>query len=56
MDAIDFIHKPPAGIRITQIAPPRDVSIGRTTRDKAMLRNVYQTGIDYGNSFLKTKT
>ena len=56
MDAIDFISKPPAGIRISQIAPPHDVSVGRTTRDKAMLRNVYQTGIDYGNSFLKTKT
>jgi len=56
MDAIDFIRKPPEGIRITEKAPPDDVSVGRTTRDKAMLRNVYQTGIDYGNSFLKTKT
>jgi predicted patatin/cPLA2 family phospholipase len=56
MDSIDFIRKPPAGIRITQIAPPRDVSIGRTTKDKAVLRSVYQTGIDYGNRFLKTKT
>jgi predicted patatin/cPLA2 family phospholipase len=56
MDSIDFIRKPPAGIRITQIALPRNVSIGRMTRDKAMLRSVYQTGIDYGNRFLKIKT
>jgi predicted patatin/cPLA2 family phospholipase len=54
-DATDFIRKPPAGIRITQIAPPCDLNISRTTRDKTVLRSVYQTGIDYGNKFLKTR-
>jgi predicted patatin/cPLA2 family phospholipase len=53
MDAVDFISNPPAGIRITQIAPPRDLNISRTTRDKAILRSVYQIGINYGNEFLE---
>jgi predicted patatin/cPLA2 family phospholipase len=55
MEAIDFINNPPAGIRITQIAPPRDLNISRTTRNKNVLRSVYEKGIDYGNEFLRTR-
>ena len=55
MEAIDFINKPSAGIRVTQIAPPGDIGIGRTSRNKDVLRRVYETGIDYGNEFLRTR-
>lgn len=53
MDAVHFIHHPPEGIRITELAPPNDVEIGRTTQNEAVLRATYQIGIDYGNKFLK---
>jgi predicted patatin/cPLA2 family phospholipase len=52
MDAVHFIHHPPEGIRITELAPPNDVEIGRTTQNEAVLRATYQIGIDYGNKFL----
>jgi predicted patatin/cPLA2 family phospholipase len=53
MDAVDFIHHPPEGIRITELAPPNGAGIGRTTQNEAVLRTTYQIGIDYGNKFLK---
>ena len=53
MDAVDFIHHPPEGIRITEFAPPNGAGIGRTTQNEAVLRATYQMGIDYGNKFLK---
>lgn len=53
MAAVNFIHHPPQGIRITELAPPNDVEIGRTTQNEAVLRATYQIGIDYGNKFLK---
>jgi predicted patatin/cPLA2 family phospholipase len=55
MAAVDFIHHPPEGVRIAELAPPNDVGIGRTTQNEAMLRATYQIGIDYGNKFLKNK-
>jgi predicted patatin/cPLA2 family phospholipase len=55
MDAVNFIHHPPEGIRVTELAPPNDVGIGRTTQNEAVLRATYQMGIDYGNKFLKNK-
>lgn len=54
MAAVDLIHRPPAGVRITEIAPPPDAGIGRTTRDAAILKAAYQTGIEYGLSFMKS--
>jgi predicted patatin/cPLA2 family phospholipase len=53
MAAVDFIHHPPEGIRITELAPPNDVGIGRTTQNETVLRATYEIGIDYGNKFLK---
>lgn len=53
MAAVYFIHHPPEGVRITELAPPNNVGIGRTTQNEAVLRATYQIGIDYGNKFLK---
>lgn len=53
MDAVHFIHHPPEGVRITELAPPNNVGIGRTTQNEAVLRATYKMGIDYGNKFLK---
>src|SRR5450759_14799 len=54
MDAVEFIHNPPEGVRITEIAPPDNIAIGRTTKNETPLRAAYETGIDYGNKFIKT--
>jgi predicted patatin/cPLA2 family phospholipase len=53
-DAVDLIHRPPAGVRITQIAPPPNAGISRTTREEAILKAAYSAGIDYGLSFMKS--
>ena len=52
--SIDFIHNPPGGMRITQIAPPDNVVLGRTTKNEAFLRAAYEIGIAYGDRFMKT--
>lgn len=56
MEAVNFIRHPPMGARVSEIAPPPDTGVSRTTTDENVLRAAYQTGIDYGRSFLKTKT
>jgi predicted patatin/cPLA2 family phospholipase len=53
--SVGFIHHPPQGVRITQIAPPPDLDIGRTTKDEARLRAAYETGIARGESFMKRR-
>jgi predicted patatin/cPLA2 family phospholipase len=50
--AVEFIHHPPPGVRILEIVPPKDISIGRTTKNEAPLRAAYERGIDYGNKFI----
>jgi predicted patatin/cPLA2 family phospholipase len=52
--SVEFIHSPPEGVRITEIAPPDNTAIGRTTKNETPLRAAYETGIDYGNKFIKT--
>lgn len=52
--SVEFINNPPPGVRISQIAPPADIPISRTTTNKASLRAAYETGIDYGNKYIKT--
>lgn len=52
--SVEFIHFPPEGVRITEIAPPDNIAIGRTTKNETPLRAAYETGIDYGNKFIKT--
>ena len=55
-ESVRFIHFPPAGIRMTEIAPPDHLEIGRTTRDEASLRLAYETGIDFGKRFMQSCT
>ncbi len=38
MAAVDFIHHPPKGVRVTELAPPNNVGMGRTTQNEAVLR------------------
>jgi predicted patatin/cPLA2 family phospholipase len=52
--SVEFIHSPPEGVRIVEIAPPDNIAIGRTTKNETPLRAAYETGIDYGNKFIKT--
>ncbi len=54
--SLAFISQPPSGVRITQIAPPPHLEVGRTTKDEVPLRAAYQTGIQYGEQFLKKET
>ena len=51
--SVEFIHNPPEGVRITQIAPPGNLEIGRTTKDEASLRAAYEIGIAHGERFMK---
>lgn len=50
--SVEFIHHPPAGVRIREIAPPPDLGIDRTTQNEAGLRAAYETGIACGKSFI----
>ena len=50
--SVDFIHHPPEGVRILEIAPPADLNVGRTTRDEAPLRKAYESGIAHGEVFM----
>jgi predicted patatin/cPLA2 family phospholipase len=50
--SVEFIHNPPQGVRITEIAPPSAIATGRTTKNEAPLRTAYETGTDYGNRFI----
>ncbi len=51
--AVFFIHNPPQGVRIREIAPPAGLDIGRTTKDEAPLRAAYQAGIAHGEQFVE---
>lgn len=53
MDAVAFIHHPPEGVRLTELAPPNGVDIGRTTQNEIVLRATYEMGIDYGYKFME---
>lgn len=52
-DAVNFIHHPPEDVSIAEIAPPAGLDVGRTTKDEAPLRAAYETGITYGERFVK---
>jgi len=51
--SVAFIHRPPAGVRIREIAPPSMLAVGRTTKDETPLRGAYETGIRHGEMFMK---
>lgn len=52
--SVEFINHAPPGVRINQIAPPASITISRTTTNEASLNAAYETGIDYGNKYIKT--
>jgi predicted patatin/cPLA2 family phospholipase len=51
--SVEFIRNPPPGVRITEIAPPAHITIGRTTKNESPLRAAYEIGIAYGDRFMK---
>ncbi len=53
MESVEFIHNPPDGTRITELAPPSNSGLSRTTQNEAALRANYAAGIEHGNKFMK---
>ncbi len=53
MESVNFIHNPPDGIRITELAPPNNSGLSRITQNEAALRANYEAGIEYGYKFIK---
>jgi predicted patatin/cPLA2 family phospholipase len=53
MATVNFIHNPPDGVRIAELAPPGNSSVGRITQNEAVLRANYEAGIEYGYKFMK---
>jgi predicted patatin/cPLA2 family phospholipase len=51
--SVNFISHPPQGVRITEIAPPAYLEIGRTTKKEAPLRAAYDAGIAQGKIFME---
>ncbi|MCW8126375.1 patatin-like phospholipase family protein [Microbulbifer halophilus] len=52
--ALDFIQSPPAGCRVTAIAPPEDFPVGRFTREPHLLERGYQCGRASGLAHLES--
>jgi predicted patatin/cPLA2 family phospholipase len=52
MDAVRFINNPPEGVKVFEIAPPENLSIGRTTTKIDSLNEAYIAGINAGRSFV----
>jgi predicted patatin/cPLA2 family phospholipase len=53
MDAVRFINNPPDGVKVFEIAPPENLSIGRTTRNINSLNEAYIAGIKAGRRFVE---
>ena len=51
--AVKFINNPPDGVKMIQIVPPDNITIGRTTKKEKPLRTVYETGIAHGEKYIK---
>ncbi len=52
--ALDFIHKPPKNMKITQIAPKRFLNSGTYSYTKKTLMSDYRYGLDKGISHLQS--
>lgn len=50
--SLAFMKNPPQGVCVTQLSPPADLDLGRTTKDEASLRAAYEKGIDDGHRFM----
>jgi predicted patatin/cPLA2 family phospholipase len=55
MASVAFIHNPPEGVDVMELAPPASITVGRTTTDEAPLRALYQAGIECGNRYMKDR-
>jgi predicted patatin/cPLA2 family phospholipase len=53
MKSVEFIKNPPEGVRINEIAPPKDLKVRRATKDLEVLKTAYRTGIEYGERFME---
>ncbi|HPD56746.1 MAG TPA: patatin family protein [Smithellaceae bacterium] len=53
MESVNFIHHPPAGVRVIELAPPANSGVSRITQNEAALRANYKAGIEQGNKFMK---
>lgn len=53
MESVEFIHHPPSGVRVTELAPPANSGVSRITRNETALRSNYETGIERGYEFMK---
>lgn len=53
MNAVAFIRQPPEGVRVREIATPKDLRVKRASRDAAVLKAAYRTGREAGERFIK---
>jgi len=51
--AVEFIHSPPPGCAIVQLAPPEGLSSKRTTRDAEKLKRDYQLGRELAEDVIR---
>jgi len=54
-EAVEFINHPPEGIRVSEIAPPSYLEVGRVTTDLEVLHAAYACGIEYGKRFIENE-
>ena len=52
-EAVQLIENPPDDCRITQICPPENYPLNRTTMDVALMKFGYQLGLGVGADFLR---
>lgn len=53
--SLAFMKNPPQGVHVTQLTPPADLALGRTTKNEAPLRAAYEKGIDNGKRFMECR-
>ena len=53
LTAVAFLNAPPTGVTVQQIAPPKHMQTGRTTRDTAVLQADYADGYRLGLAMSK---
>jgi predicted patatin/cPLA2 family phospholipase len=54
-DALDFMHKPPEGVEVIEIAPPEKLASRLLGSTEEALNTDYQLGFDMGTQFLQTQ-
>ena len=53
MRSVEFIRNPPTGVQIVEVAPPANLGVSRTTRDRKALMNAYRVGMEYGQEHIR---